>query len=231
MMERSNRGNLDRQLHDLETSLLDLSSMVEKAVSYAVAALKNRDYRLAQQVITTDRTLNERRYQIENEALSLLALQQPVVSRDLRYIAAVMHIAGELERMGDYAKGVARISDKLPGSPPVAIMLKLEEMGKIANRMLHSAMDAFIDHSASKATMVASEDDELDELYNQSYRELLQMMFADNSQVDLATLLLWAAHNMERVGDRVTNICERIVFVETGVMGDSPGHHSNIATQ
>ena len=224
-MDHSNRAHLDYQLGGLENSLLDLSSMVEKAVDNAIAALKHRDHRQAQRVIATDRTLNTRRYDVENDALSLLALQQPVVSRDLRYIAAVMHIAGELERMGDYAKGIARISDKLNGTPPPQIMLHLEKMSVQANHMLHSAMDAFIDHSAPEADRVATLDDELDELYNTVYKELLALMFSDNSAVDLATLLLWAAHNLERMGDRVTNICERIRFVETGELSDGPGSH------
>jgi phosphate transport system protein len=224
-VEHNNRAHFDYLIGGLENSLLDLSSMVEKAVDNALAALKHRDHRQAQRVIATDQSLNTRRYDVENDALSLLALQQPVVSRDLRYIAAVMHIAGELERMGDYAKGIARISDKLNGLPPHQILVYLEEMARQANHMLHSAMDAFIDHSAEEADRVATLDDELDELYNQVYKELLSLMFADNSQVDLATLLLWAAHNLERMGDRVTNICERIRFVETGELSDNPGSH------
>lgn len=227
-MDKSNRGHLDRQLGNLENGLLDLASMVEKAINFAIHALKSRDHRQSQNVITTDQVINERRYQIEYEALSLLALQQPVVSRDLRYTAAVMHIASELERMGDYAKGIARISDQLAGTPPVSIVLDLEQMSRLAGKMLRSAMDAFIAHSAIEAEKVAHADDELDELYNQVYKNLLGMMFADNSQVDLATLLLWAAHNLERMGDRVTNICERVIFVETGIMGDSPGHHVGV---
>jgi phosphate transport system protein len=226
MIDNNNRQHLDKQLNKLETALLDLASMVEKAITFALMALKNRDYRQAQNVIASDRIINEHRYQLEYEALSLLALQQPVVTRDLRYIAAVMHIAGELERMGDYAKGIARISDQMVGTPPMGIVLKLEQMSRLANQMLRASMDAFIAHNANLAEKVARNDDELDELYNQVYKELLNMMFTDNSLVDLATLLLWAAHNLERMGDRVTNVCERLIFVETGVMGDTPSHQA-----
>ncbi len=225
-MDQSKRAHLDHQLGDLENSLLDLSSMVEKAVDNAIAALKFRDQRQAQRVIIADRTLNARRYEVEEDALSLLALQQPVLSRDLRYIAAVIHIAGELERMGDYAKGIARISEMLPGPTPPAILIYLEQMASQANQMLHSAMDTFIDHDAAAADKVAAQDDIQDELYNRVYKDLLNLMFTDNSLVDLATMLLWAAHNLERMGDRVTNICERIRFVETGIMKDDPGSHA-----
>ncbi len=225
MFTRSNRPQLDSQLNILENSLLDLSSMVEKAVNGSLEALKRRNHSLARQVIAADTAINARRYEIETDALYLLALQQPLVSRDLRYIAAVMNIAGELERMGDYAKGIARISDKLSGELPLGIMLHLEQMGQQSNKMLHDAMSAFIDRDLVLADRVANEDDRLDELYNTVYKELLALMFADNTQVDPATLLLWAAHNLERLGDRVTNVCERIRFVETGVLSDGPGFH------
>lgn len=221
----NNRSHLDTQLNRLESCLLDLSSMVEKAIDQSLMALANRNHRQAEQVIVGDRQLNARRYEIEDDALSVLALQQPVVSRDLRYIAAVMHIAGELERMGDYAKGIARISSMLPSPPPTQILLQLQQMATQSNSMLHRAMDALVEHSATNADKVAADDDILDDLYNQVYRQLLDLMLTDHSTIDLATLLLWAAHNLERMGDRATNICERIRFVETGVLSDSPGHH------
>lgn len=225
MYSPSNRSHLDLKLSGLETSLLDMASMVEKAIGYSISALKRHDHNLAQQVIDSDQLLNARRYEVENDALLLLALQQPVVSRDLRYIAAVIHIAGELERMGDYAKGLCRISDKLAAPPPTAIMVLTEQMGHIATQMLHSAMDAFIERNVEKADDVAHQDDILDEMYNKLYMQLLDLMFNDTGAVDMATMLLWAAHNLERMGDRVTNICERITFVVTGIMGDSPGRH------
>lgn len=215
-------------LAGLESDLLDLASMVEQSLNWAIAALKNRDHRQAQQVILADRQINTSRYEIENQALLLLTQQHPIVSRDLRYIAAVINIAGELERMGDYAKGIARISDKLTGQPPAKVLVHLEQMAKHSNQMLHAAMDAFIECDVEQADGIAREDDVLDDLYEQVYHELLAWMFADNSTVDLATLLLWSAHNIERIGDRVTNICERIRFVETGVISDSAGSH-NIA--
>ena len=219
------RSRLDNEMNSLETSLLELASRVEKALKYAMSALKSRDHLQAQLVIANDRPINAHRYEVESDAMFLLALHQPVVSRDLRYIAAVMHIAGELERMGDYAKGIARISDSLSGELPLSVLLQLEEMAEQAGHMLRAAMDAFIDRNALAAEQVAAQDDVLDVLYDEVYKQLLALMFSNNSQIDLATALLWAAHNLERIGDRVTNICERIRFVETGIMGDQPGLH------
>ncbi len=224
-MDHSNRNYLDYKMSQLENSLLDLSSMVEKAVDNAMDALKYRNHRQSQRVIAADRTLNARRYDVETDALSVLALDQPVVARDLRYVAAVMHIAGELERMGDYAKGIARISDRLKDPVPHDIFNYLEQMARKANQMLHAGMDAFIDRSVEQADKVANQDDELDELYNITYKALLAVMLDDKAMIDMATLLLWAAHNLERMGDRVTNICERIRFVETGQLADGPGFH------
>lgn len=221
------RVNFNRQLSDLQDNLLNLASMVDKAMRQAIQALKLRSHVLAEEVIRQDREINRQRYQLEEGAMLLLATQQPIVSRDLRLTAAVMHIAGELERMGDYAKGIARISDMMAGNPPPLAMVNLERMAEKAGLMLHGALDAFLVGDAVKAEAVARQDDEVDELYNVVYRNLLELMFADNSQVDLATMMLWAAHNVERLGDRVTNICERIIFVETGRIGDTQGSHSN----
>ncbi len=220
------RGNFNKKLSDLQDNLLNLASMVDKAVLHAMQALKQRSHVLAAEVIRQDREINRQRYQLEEDAMLLLATQQPIVSRDLRLTAAVMHIAGELERMGDYAKGIARISETMVGNPPQVAMVKLERMADITGHMLHDALDAFLTADAKKAEAVAHQDDEVDDLYNQVYRNLLDLMFADNSTVDLATMMLWAAHNIERLGDRVTNICERVIFVETGRIGDSSGSHN-----
>ena len=218
-----NRGSFNKKLSDLQDHLLGLASMVDKAMRHAVQALKMRSHVLAQEVIRQDQEINQRRYQLEEEAMLLLATQQPVVSRDLRLIAAVLHIAGELERMGDYAKGIARISGMMAGNPPATALVNLEKMAQITGLMLTHALDAILAGDAARAVVVAKQDDQVDTLYNSIYRNLLELMFADNSQVDLATLMLWAAHNVERMGDRVTNICERIIFVETGQIGDING--------
>ncbi|MEI6046810.1 MAG: phosphate signaling complex protein PhoU [Chloroflexota bacterium] len=215
------RTTFNKKLSDLQDHLLGLASMVDKSLRHSVHALKSRSHIMAQEVIKQDQEINRQRYQLEEEAMLLLATQQPVLSRDLRLIAAVLHIAGELERMGDYAKGIARISGMMAGNPPPLAMVNLEKMAEKTGIMLNHALDAFLAGDAIRAQAVAQEDDEVDSLYNAIYRHLLDLMFADNSQVDLATLMLWAAHNVERLGDRVTNICERIIFVETGQIGES----------
>jgi phosphate transport system protein len=215
------RSNLSQKEADLQDHLLALASRVDKAVCHSVQALKTRSHLLAQEVIRQDQEINQHRYQIEEEALLLLATQQPIFSRDLRLIAAVMHIAGELERMGDYAKGIAKISEMMAGNPPAEAMVNLEKMSEKTGSMLHQALDAFVTRNAASAEAVAQEDDEVDRLYNATYQHLLGVMLSDNRQVDLATLMLWATHNVERLGDRVTNICERIIFVETGRIGES----------
>ncbi len=219
------RANFNKKISDLQDNLLALASMVDKAVRHSIQALKTRSHVLAEDVIKQDREINQQRYQLEEEAMLLLATQQPVVSRDLRLTAAVMHIAGELERMGDYAKGIARISEMMAGNPPALAMVNLEKMAEKTGLMLSNALDAFLAGDSARAEAIAQQDDEVDDLYNEVYRNLLELMFADNSKVDLATLMLWAAHNVERLGDRITNICERIIFVETGRIGDIEGSH------
>ncbi len=223
-----NRAHYLKSLSDLKDSLLDLASMVDKAMHLSIFVLKSRDHRQAERVILSDSKINAKRYELEDEALEMLATQQPVLSRDLRLVAAVMHIAGELERMGDYAKGLARISEMMAGIPPTSSLVTIDKMMQISRDMLNQALDAFVRGDVELARKVIARDDEVDALYNQAYKELLALMLNDNQVVDLATMMLWAIHNVERLGDRVTNICERIVFVETGqVMTGSPHLHAD----
>lgn len=217
------RPHYQRKLDDLQDTLLDLVSMVDKILYLSVSALKNHNLQEGDRVIQSDRDINLRRYQLEEEALTLLATQQPVVTHDLRLIAAVMHMAGELERMGDYAKGIARINERLTFAVPTPIAISLEEMANKCRLMLKQAIDAFIRGDVCSATAIAADDDEIDVLYNEVYHSLLAMMLKDSKLVDEATMLLWAAHNLERMGDRITNICERIIFVETGRLEDFHG--------
>jgi phosphate transport system protein len=212
----NNRGNYQYALSNLQDTLLDITSMVDKAIYVAIFALKTRNLHEASQVITRDKLVDQRRYQLEEEALTLLATQQPVLAHDLRMIAAVMHMAGELERMGDYAKGIAQIVTRLTFDVPTSIIVTFEEMVAKGRLMLSLALDAFIRHDLDQAIKVAANDDEIDVLYNEAYYTLLELMLADHHLIDEATMLLWVAHNLERLGDRITNICERIIFVETG---------------
>ena len=187
------RQHYDQELADLRGSVVAMASMTNKAIDNAVTALAQRDVRLAEQVIAADRAINEHRWRTEEQALLVIATQAPMAT-DLRMIAAVIHIVTDLERMADHAAGIA----------------------KIARTMLHDAITAFIEDDQTAARAIVARDDEVDALYEQIYRELLTFMLADPTTIDQATHLLWVAHNLERIADRVTNICERVVFAATG---------------
>jgi phosphate transport system protein len=209
------RGTLERELERTRSDILRMGSLVESAVERSVESLKNRDPDLAQQVINDDEVINQLRYKIEEECLELIATQQPTAG-DLRMVIAAMHIAVELERMADHAEGNAEITRRIYQEPPLKPLIDLPVMARIAREMIHAALDAFLAHDAEAAQQVARRDDELDNLYQQIFRELLTYMLEDPRTITRATHLLWAAHNLERIGDRVTNVCERVIFMTTG---------------
>ncbi len=208
---------LDQGLKELHADVLTLGSMVEKSIQRSVDALRTRDASIARRVIEEDAQINALRFQIEDRALLLIATQQPLV-HDLRTIAAVLSIIVDLERMGDHAEGTATISLMIGDEPLLKPLLDIPRMADKATDMLRRALLSFADSDVASARRIAAEDDEVDALYNQVYRELLTFMLQDQRTIHQATLLLWAAHNLERIGDRVTNICERVVFTETGRM-------------
>jgi phosphate transport system protein len=209
------RGTLERELEHVRSEILRMGSMVESAIERSVQALKNRDADLAQQVINDDDAINQLRYDIEEHCLELIATQQPTAS-DLRMVIAATHIAVELERMADHAEGTAEITKRIYQEPLLKPLIDIPSMALLARSMLHTALDAFIAHDAEAAQKVAARDDEMDALYQQVFRELLTYMLEDPRNISRATYLLWVAHNLERIGDRATNICERIVFMTTG---------------
>jgi phosphate transport system protein len=194
-----------------------LGSMVDKAILEAVEALKTRDLEKSESLIVGDRVVNEKRYAIESDALTLIATQQPMAG-DLRMIAAVLEIATELERIGDYAKGISRINVLIGAQPLLKPLVDIPRMAELGMGMLRRALDAFVRRDADTARAIPREDDEIDDLYNQIYRELLVFILEDTRTIEQANYLLWAAHNLERAADRVTNICERVVFTVTGRM-------------
>ncbi|NMC80578.1 MAG: phosphate signaling complex protein PhoU [Chloroflexi bacterium] len=209
------RETLDRQIHHLQEEVLLLGSMVEQAMLNSVEALKRRDLDAARQIYEADIQINEKRFAIENAILILIATQQPI-ARDLRLMAAILEVTTELERMGDYAKGIAKVNLKL-GSIPFPISLReITQMAELAVSMLHRALSAFISENSTQACQIPLEDDQVDSLYNQVYHNLVSAMIADPEIIDSANLLMWVAHNLERMADRVTNICERTVFIATG---------------
>jgi phosphate transport system protein len=209
------REQYAHQLIDLRSSVVAMASMVGKAVDNAVVALAQRDVALAQQVIADDRAINEHRWQTEEQALLLIATQAPM-ARDLRTIAAAIHIVTDLERMADHAAGIAKITLQTADQPPLKPLIDIPRMSEIARAMLHDAITAYIEDDQAAARAIVAQDDVVDALYEQIYRELLTFMLADPTTIDQATHLLWAAHNLERIADRVTNICERVVFAVTG---------------
>jgi phosphate transport system protein len=211
------RETFERDLQRLQDEVLALGNRVENAIVESVDSLKQRDRARSQRLIAGDRVVNERRFAIESDALILIATQQPMAT-DLRVLSAVLDIAGELERIGDYAKGIAKINLMIGDEPLIKPLIDLPRMADKASDMLHRALEAFVQRDVALARAIPAEDDEVDALYNQVYRELLTFRFADPKTIDQATYLIWAAHNLERAADRVTNICERVVFTVTGEM-------------
>jgi phosphate transport system protein len=211
------REFFNRELQQVQDEMLVMASMVEKAIERAVASLKSRDVKQAQKVIDDDFKINQQRFGIEEECLLLIATQQPIAS-DLRIIAAVLNIITDLERMGDHAEGIATISIMIGDEPPLKPLIDIPRMDELARSMLRRSVDAFMKRDAESARQIATEDDTIDQLYEQVYRELLTFMMADPGTINRATHLLWVAHNLERIADRVTNICERVVFLTTGKM-------------
>jgi phosphate transport system protein len=204
-----------REVRDLQDEVLALGSMVDKAIDRSVEALTTRHVMTARQVIEDDDLLDEKREQIEQHALLLIATQQPVAV-DLRTIAAAMTIAAELERMGDYAEGIAKISIDLAAEPPFTPLTMLPRMADKARDMLDRSLDAYIARDVEASKRIWGEDDQIDDMYDHVYHELLAFMLADSANISRATRLLWVCHNLERIADRVTNICESTTFMVLG---------------
>ena len=192
--------------------------MVEQTVLDSVDALKRRDQAAARRIYAADIKVNEKRYAIESGCITLIATQQPM-ARDVRFLAAILEIITELERIGDYAKGISKITLLISDEAIKPILIhELEQMATLGLDMLRRALDAFVAGDATIAREIPSEDSKVDELYNQIYHNLMQQMTSDTATIDHANHIMWAAHNLERMADRATNICERIVYVATGEM-------------
>lgn len=209
------RDTFDRELQYLQDEMLVLGSMVEDAVSECVELLRRRDMEGSRRLIARDRAINERRFAIENDTLALIATQQPMAG-DLRTLASILEITTELERIGDYAKGIARVNLMIGDEPLVKPLVDIPRMADKVRSMLHRALEAFIHRDVDLARAIPEEDSEVDALYDQVYRELLTYILADPKNIEQANHLLWVAHNLERSADRVINICERVVFTVTG---------------
>jgi len=209
------RTVLEHQLAEIQQDMLVLASMVESAIERGIQALRNRDGELARQIIADDLKINRKRYETEEKCLELMATQQPLAS-DLRTIVAVLYIIVDLERMGDHAEGIAKIALILADEPPLKPYIDIPRMAQVAIGMLMGSLEAFKTRDADRARSICDEDDEVDALYDQVYRELLTFMLQDPRTIHRATHLTWVAHNLERIADRATNICERVVYLVEG---------------
>ncbi|GAB4146219.1 MAG: phosphate signaling complex protein PhoU [Candidatus Promineifilaceae bacterium] len=208
------RSILDQEFKKLHEDLLRLAGMVDEAINLGVIAFLDCNFELAQQVINHDRQVNLLRYEIEQRCLQILATQQPAAG-DLRHVLAAIHITIELERVGDHAAGIATLAQRLGNREEMLSFHQLPKMAARARKMLHDSMDAFMQRDAEAAAHVIKYDDKLDKNYTKLFRHTLQDMQND-AYIRSATYLLWAGHSLERIGDRATNIAERVIFMVTG---------------
>lgn len=209
------RTDFDRDLRMLQDELLLQGSMTEKAIAKSIDALRSRNAAVAQEVIDEDDIIDQKQLEIEERCIDLIATQQPLAG-DLRILITVLHVTGELERMGDYAEGIAKISLMMGTEPPLKPLIDIPRMAEKSMDMLRRSLDAFVNRDVVACMGIMNEDDEIDDLYEQVFRELLTYMMADPGAVKRATHLLWVAHDLERIADRTTNIAERVIYLVTG---------------
>jgi len=211
------RQMLDNDLQRMQEDLLRMGSLIDGAITRAMRALSVRDTRLAREIIADDGTINALRFQLEDNCLTTIATQQPTAV-DLRKIVATVILASELERMGDYAAGIAKTVLRMGDEPLLKPLVDMPRMAEEDRLMLHDALDAYVARDAEKARAVATRDDVVDNLYNQIFREILTYILEDPTTTTRALYLLFSAHNLERIGDRVVNIAERVIFMTSGEM-------------
>lgn len=217
MAKRQLRSALDREFGEINDDLLRMHKSVDQAIVRSLDSLQRRDQALAQQVIDEDEQINDQRFKIEEACLALIATQQPAAS-DLRSIIAAMHMVVEMERMADHAAGIAKTVILMGDEPLLKPLIDIPRMAELARQMLSDSLKAYNERDAALAKEAASKDDEMDGLYKAIFDELVEIMSDTPDSAPRATYLLWCAHNLERIGDRVTNIAERVVFVTTGDM-------------
>jgi phosphate transport system protein len=222
------RIHFNRELQRLKDEILLMGSMVRQQLGDAVAALCARDQEAARRIVAGDREINRRRFSIEDDCLSLIAMQQPA-AKDLRLLAAILEISSELERIGDYAKGISKINLMMGPEPFVKPLVAIPRMCEMVQDVLARALDAFVNEDVEAARAIPLEDDELDNLYNHVNRYGINMIINNPTVTDQANYISWVAHNLERAGDRVTNICERIVYTVTGEFVEFDGQEPEMS--
>ena len=216
-MNKGLRGEYDRQYARVQDAILRMGGMVDRAIEEAIVSLQNRDQVLAEELIQKDAEVNILRFQIEESCLALIATQQPAAS-DLRAVVAAMNIVVDMERMGDHAAGIAKTVVRMGDQPLLKPLIDIPKMAELSRKMLEDSLKAFVEHDEKLARSIAKYDDDMDSYYQLIFNELVGIMAARPEAVERATYLLWCAHNLERIGDRVTNIAERVIFVNTGDM-------------
>ena len=215
------RGKLDRELTILRDNILRISHMADTGISRSIQALKEQNVELARQVIADDTQIDGLRYQVESDCYRLISLQQPT-ARDLRSIITAMHIVVELERIGDHAESIARLAIDLAQEPHLKPLIDLPRMAQIAREMMRFSLSAYLDWDDEMACSIIERDREIDQLHQQVFRELLTFMLQDTKNIQRATYLLSVSHDLERIGDRIKNICERVSFMVTGKLAKQP---------
>lgn len=211
------RTDLDERLGVVRRDIAALAALVDVAIQRSIDALARLDRELAETVIAEDHVTNALRFEVEGDVIEIMATQQPI-ARDLRFCVAALNVSSELERMGDYAVGIGRVTLLHGDERLLKPLVDIPRMATAVREMLRSAVAAFLEGDAARAEAIAQRDDEVDMLYDQVYRELLTYVMADRTHMERATWLLWVAHDLERTGDRVQNICERTIYEATGLM-------------
>jgi phosphate transport system protein len=209
------KDTFHQSLLEEKNEVVVMGNLVEQALGRSIEALKKRDLRLGHQIIADDSKIDEKRFAIEKKSIELIATRQPDVS-DLNLFVAIMNIITELERIGDYAAGIAKIVVMIGNEPPLKPLIDIPRMCDITIEMIHNSLKSFIENDTKEALRVIDMDEVVDSLYDQIFRELLTFMMTDPKTINRATRLIWVTHNIERAADRATNICERVVYTVTG---------------
>ncbi len=220
------RKTFEHEIQHLKDEIILMGSMVEQSLLDSVEALKKRDVEASRGIVQRDKIINEKRFHLENEVMVIIATQQPM-ARDLRVLASILEVISELERMGDYAKGIGVINVRMGNEALLKPLIDIPRMAETGASMLHRSLAAFVNEDVETARIIPQEDDLVDNLYIQVYRELMTFIMADPKNIERANWLLWVAHNLERFADRVTNICERTIFIVTGELAEINSSEDN----
>jgi phosphate transport system protein len=218
------RKTFENEIQQLKDEIIVLGSMVEQSILESVEALRKRDIEASKRIIELDNEINAKRFALENQVMVLIATQQPM-AHDLRLLASILEVISELERMGDYGKGIGVINIRMGDQALLKPLVDIPRMAQIGTSMLHRALTAFVNEDAEAARLIPAEDDQVDDLYNQINREMMTYVIADPQNIERVNWVQWAAHNLERFADRVTNICERTVFIATGEIKEISSTH------